>query len=139
MTFTMANNQNMDKDLIKELVDYFNSDYEQEAIPSEDKKGEVIEQEYLDEPTYSEAKCNNQVLIYIVVDKAALARNEKFGEDINEYLKELNNFVNNYDRPGRITVVSSYFCSQLIKKYGTPLYDMIVDSCNDLCRKPFPF
>ena len=135
MTFTMANNQNMDKDLIKELVDYFNSDYEQETTPSEYKKGEAVEQEYLDEPTYSEAKCNNQVLIYIVVDKAALARNEKFGEDINEYLKELNNFVKNYDRPGRIKVVSSYFCSQLIKKYGTPLYDMIVDNCNDLCRQ----
>ncbi len=95
----MANNQNMDKDLIKELVDYFNSDYEQETTPSEYKKEEAVEQEYLDEPTYSEAKCNNQVLIYIVVDKAALARNEKFGEDINEYLKELNNFVKNYDRP----------------------------------------
>lgn len=135
MTFTMANNQNMDNDLIKELVDYFNGDYEQEATTSEDEKEKAVEQEYLDEPTYSEAKCNDQVLIYIVIDKSASMHSKKLDRDINDQLRKLNHFINDYMGPKHIKVVSSYFYSALTEKNGTPLYDMIVDNCKDMLRQ----
>ena len=95
----MANNQNMDNDLIKELVDYFNGDYEQETTTSEDEKEKAVEQEYLDEPTYSEAKCNDQVLIYIVIDKSASMHSKKLDRDINDQLRKLNHFINDYMGP----------------------------------------
>lgn len=135
MTFTIANNQNMDNDLIKELVDYFNGDYEQEATTSEDEKEKAVEQEYLDEPTYSEAKCNDQVLIYIVIDKSASMHSKKLDRDINDQLRKLNHFINDYMGPKHIKVVSSYFYSALTEKNGTPLYDMIVDNCKDMLRQ----
>ncbi len=125
----MANNQNMDNDLIKELVDYFNGDYEQETTTSEDEK------EKLDEPTYSEAKCNDQVLIYIVIDKSASMHSKKLDRDINDQLRKLNHFINDYMGPKHIKVVSSYFYSALTEKNGTPLYDMIVDNCKDMLRQ----
>lgn len=131
----MANNQNMDNDLIKELVDYFNGDYEQEATTSEDEKEKAVEQEYLDEPTYSEAKCNDQVLIYIVIDKSASMHSKKLDRDINDQLRKLNHFINDYMGPKHIKVVSSYFYSALTEKNGTPLYDMIVDNCKDMLRQ----
>ena len=131
----MANNQNMDNDLIKELVDYFNGDYEQEATTSEDEKEKAVEQEYLDEPTYSEAKCNDQVLIYIVIDKSASMHSKKLDRDINDQLRKLNHFINDYMGPKHIKIVSSYFYSALTEKNGTPLYDMIVDNCKDMLRQ----
>lgn len=131
----MANNQNMDNDLIKELVDYFNGDYEQEATTSEDEKEKAVEQEYLDEPTYSEAKCNDQVLIYIVIDKSASMHSKKLDRDINDQLRKLNHFINDYMGPKHIKVVSSYFYSALTEKNGTLLYDMIVDNCKDMLRQ----
>lgn len=131
----MANNQNMDNDLIKELVDYFNGDYEQEATTSENEKEKAVEQEYLDEPTYSEAKCNDQVLIYIVIDKSASMHSKKLDRDINDQLRKLNHFINDYMGPKHIKVVSSYFYSALTEKNGTPLYDMIVDNCKDMLRQ----
>lgn len=131
----MANNQNMDNDLIKELVDYFNGDYEQEATTSEDEKEKAVEQEYLDEPTYSEAKCNDQVFIYIVIDKSASMHSKKLDRDINDQLRKLNHFINDYMGPKHIKVVSSYFYSALTEKNGTPLYDMIVDNCKDMLRQ----
>lgn len=131
----MANNQNMDNDLIKELVDYFNGDYEQETTTSEDEKEKAVEQEYLDEPTYSEAKCNDQVLIYIVIDKSASMHSKKLDRDINDQLRKLNHFINDYMGPKHIKVVSSYFYSALTEKNGTPLYDMIVDNCKDMLRQ----
>lgn len=112
----MANNQNMDNDLIKELVDYFNGDYEQETTTSEDEKEKAVEQEYLDEPTYSEAKCNDQVLIYIVIDKSASMHSKKLDRDINDQLRKLNHFINDYMGPKHIKVVSSYFYSALTEK-----------------------
>ena len=129
----MANNQNMDNDLIKEFVDYFNGDYEQETTTSEDEKEKAVE--YLDEPTYSEAKCNDQVLIYIVIDKSASMHSKKLDRDINDQLRKLNHFINDYMGPKHIKVVSSYFYSALTEKNGTPLYDMIVDNCKDMLRQ----
>ncbi len=127
----MANNQNMDKDFIKELEDYYNSNYAQEPVlfeKNEDTQGKLEEYAPF-------TKCNDQVLIYIVIDKSASMHSKKLDRDINDQLRKLNHFINDYMGPKHIKVVSSYFYSALTEKNGTPLYDMIVDNCKDMLRQ----